>query len=526
MLAWLKPRQPQTGEALAFIQALALDAALPFAVLAAETGNGFEVATFGPRSSDLRPWLAKRATRRLFMLTAQASAPIAGRAIERADLAQTRIVAATLPDSQAGRLEAFRPVPAIIVGTPRGIACAWRLRNPTAPDKARDIAGQLAAHLGGAALDHLFPLPGTGGSRLLQHLKGQQSWALVTEFDSALGIARPEETAASEALFAPADSFEIEAPDWLWPGVIAAGDLTLLGGAPGMGKSQMAIYAAATISRGGAWPDGSRAKRGSTILCETEDRPGNALRPRLEAAGADISRVHFGRHMDLSRDMAALASQADALPDLRLLVLSPVLTFFGATSNDDNTVRTRLRPLFEWAAARSVAVVGIIHPLKHGPADVFAGCDAYRRACRAAWRLALDPGDDNPVEKLKRRVMLAAKVNNAPDALRLLYRIEGVTLPGGIETSRVSFSQHPASAEAPKVAVVPKTRTMSPDAARAWLLAQLADGPRTSGQLADAMAADGISWASSKPATYKAAANLNIERRPIAGSRLKMWVLP
>ena len=428
LFAWLKPRQqPQHGEAQAFVQALAIDAALPFAVLAAAGRNGLDVATFSPRSGDMRDWIAKRASRRLFVLTAQASAPLAGRAISETDLTQTRIVAVGVPGAQGRALDAFRPTPAIIAETPRGLACAWRLRNPTPPAKARELAAQLAAHLGGSPLEHLFPLPGTGNTRLVRHLKGPGSWALVTAFDAALGNGPAKETAASESLFAPADSFEIEATDWLWPNVIACGDLTLLGGAPGMGKSQVAIYTAATVSRGGTWPDGSEARRGSTILCETEDRPGNALRPRLEAAGADLSRVHFGKHMDLSANMAALASQAEALPDLRLLVLSPVLTFFGATSNDDNTVRAKLRPLLEWAAARNIAVLGIIHPTKDGPAEVFAGCDAYRRACRAAWRLALDPADDEPIEKLKRRVLLAAKVNNAPDALRLLYRIEGVT---------------------------------------------------------------------------------------------------
>ncbi len=74
LFAWLRPKQPRNGEALGFVQALALEAALPFTVLAAPGRNGLEVATFGPRSSELRRWLAKRADKRLFVLTAQASA--------------------------------------------------------------------------------------------------------------------------------------------------------------------------------------------------------------------------------------------------------------------------------------------------------------------------------------------------------------------------------------------------------------------------------------------------------------------
>ena len=524
MLAWLKPRQPQHGEALGFLQALALEAALPFTVLASPGRNGLDVATFGQRSSELRAWIAKRSARRLYVLTAQSGGPLMGRAISESDLVQTRIVAVAVPASQGRAIDTFRPAPSIIAETPRGFACAWRLRNPTPPAKARELAGRIAAHLGGAPLDHLFPLPGCGNTRLLQHLKGPDAWALVTAFDAALGNGRAEETAASEPLFAPADSFEMEATDWLWPNVIACGDLTLLGGAPGMGKSQAAIYAAATVSRGGTWPDGSQAQRGSTILCETEDRPGNALRPRLEAAGADLARVSFGRHMDLSADMNALARQAERLPDLRLLVLSPVLTFFGPTSNDDNTVRAKLRPLLEWAASRNVAVLGIIHPLKDGPSDVFAGCDAYRRACRAAWRLALDPADDNPIEKLKRRVMLAAKVNNAPDALRLLYRIEGVSLPGGIETSRVVFlpPRDEARGEGETPAPAATKRAMGAAAVQSWLADQLADGRRDGADLKAAALAAGVSI----PSLYRAADALDVIREPIDGTSRKMWRLP
>ena len=340
-------------------------------------------------------------------------------------------------------------------------------------------------------------------------------------------MARPRKRPPASRYSRSAETVAIEAVDWLWPNIVACGDLTLLGGAPGMGKSQVAIYAAATVSRGGTWPDGSKARRGAVIICETEDRPGAAIRPRLEAAGADLARVSFGKHMDLSASMAALAAQAERLPDLRLLVLSPVLTFFGPTSNDDNTVRAKLRPLLEWAASRNVAVLGIIHPLKQGSAEVFAGCDAYRRACRAAWRLAFDPADDEPIEKLKRRVLFAAKVNNAPDDFRLGYRIEGVELPGGIKTSRVVFasedkSQHPAFTGALDA---PKPRTMSAAEARAWLRSQLASGPLTGDEIKARIEAAGLSFASIKPTLYRAAGALGVTRNPMPGTTQKLWTL-
>ena len=209
----------------------------------------------------------------------------------------------------------------------------------------------------------------------------------MTAFDAALGNgADPKQPPASLCLRLRT-AFEMEAMDWLWPGIIACGDLTLLGGAPGMGKSQVAIYAAATVSRGGTWPDGSRAQRGSVILCETEDRPRQTLlRPGSKRREPTIAHPVRDKPYGFSASMAALAAQAERLPDLRLLVLSPVLTFFGPTSNDDNTVRAKLRPLLEWAAARSVAVLGIIHPLKDRPGRCVRGlrCVSAGMPCRLA----------------------------------------------------------------------------------------------------------------------------------------------
>ena len=70
---------------------------------------------------------------------------------------------------------------------------------------------------------------------------------------------------------------EIEAQPilWLWPGRIARGKVTMLAGHPGLGKSQLALAAAAIVTSGGQWPvDGTRAERGSVIILSAEDDPG------------------------------------------------------------------------------------------------------------------------------------------------------------------------------------------------------------------------------------------------------------
>jgi hypothetical protein len=81
-----------------------------------------------------------------------------------------------------------------------------------------------------------------------------------------------------------------EKVEWLWPGRIAIGKLTLIAGEPGLGKSQLSIAIAAAVTTGAAWPDGSgRAPLGSVIILSAEDGVADTIRPRFDAAGGDPS---------------------------------------------------------------------------------------------------------------------------------------------------------------------------------------------------------------------------------------------
>src|SRR5205823_6553945 len=53
---------------------------------------------------------------------------------------------------------------------------------------------------------------------------------------------------------------------WLWPGWIPLGKLTLLDGDPGLGKSTLLLDLAARVSRDGVMPDGSRGTSGAVVL--------------------------------------------------------------------------------------------------------------------------------------------------------------------------------------------------------------------------------------------------------------------
>jgi hypothetical protein len=83
--------------------------------------------------------------------------------------------------------------------------------------------------------------------------------ALALAGKARTGAAKPSATGKQEGkrLVAHlASDINPAAVEWLWPGRIAIGKTTLIGGDPGLGKSQLAAFIAATMSRGGQWPCG------------------------------------------------------------------------------------------------------------------------------------------------------------------------------------------------------------------------------------------------------------------------------
>ena len=82
-----------------------------------------------------------------------------------------------------------------------------------------------------------------------------------------------------------------ETVEWVWPGRIPAGKLTVIEGDPATAKSTMTLDLAARVTRGSTWPDGEAGRSpASVLLLSAEDGWGDTIRPRLEAAGADLDR--------------------------------------------------------------------------------------------------------------------------------------------------------------------------------------------------------------------------------------------
>jgi hypothetical protein len=261
---------------------------------------------------------------------------------------------------------------------------------------------------------------------------------------------------AERPLFIMADDVVEEPLRWLWPDVIEEGEIAVLGGAPGAGKSTIITDMAAVTSTGRAWPDGSPGKLGSCVLFELEDRRDRVTKPRLRAAGANMGRIAFGERIDLSQDIEQLDNQARAMaargmPPLRLVTISPMIRFFGdKVVTNRNAVRTLIEPLTQWAQARDVAIVGVTHLKSGGASDDYVGSKAFYEAARASWSAIVNDGDPEPDDRKKQRILYPAKVSHAPEEERY-YRLKTVVMPGGLTAARVVWEAESAGKWSPAV---------------------------------------------------------------------------
>jgi putative DNA primase/helicase len=249
-----------------------------------------------------------------------------------------------------------------------------------------------------------------------------------------------------------ASDLQVQKLDWVWQGRIPVGKLVLIGGPPGLGKSQLTTFMSAVISNGWDWPCGEgSAKVGNVIFMSAEDGIEDTTLPRLKAAGATLERVYIvasatkpdgtGRKtFSLKTDVELLEAKAKEIGDVRLIVIDPISAYMGGSDGNGN-VETRevLEPLAEMANRLHIAVVAVTHLNKGGGGgsqnalNRFAGSIAFIAAARAAFAVIEDP------EQEGRRLLLQVKNNLGPACKGLAFRMEQRLISDGIVSSNVTF---------------------------------------------------------------------------------------
>lgn len=222
---------------------------------------------------------------------------------------------------------------------------------------------------------------------------------------------------------------ERERLDWLWSGYIPLGKLTILDGDPKLGKSTLMLDIAARVSRGQAMPPAiasGRTAPADVLILSAEDDAGDTIGPRLDAAGADSTRVHevrvdgvlaFPDHVDLLR-------QAIEDTGARLVIVDPFVAYVSGklSVNSDQEVRQALVPLAKLADETGTSIVLVRHLRKSGGSAIQRGGGSIGIAGQARSVLAVSRDPDDP----GRRLLSAIGGNVGPESESptLAFRVE------------------------------------------------------------------------------------------------------
>jgi len=243
---------------------------------------------------------------------------------------------------------------------------------------------------------------------------------------------------------------------WLWHHRIALGTLALIAGPEGLGKSTVAYWLAAQVTRGTLPGEFSGQPRG-VLIAASEDSWPITIVPRLIAAGADLDKVwrvetviYDDLHMPLTlpKDVDGLR-QVAIDNDVALLILDPLTSRVDdkLDTHRDAETRRALEPLAALADDANLAIVGLIHHNKSSttdPLNLVMASKAFTAVARSVHTIIRDPEDESGQARL-----LGTSKNNlgSTDLPVLRFVIDSHTLPtqdGPASTGKVRWTEDAA----------------------------------------------------------------------------------
>ena len=274
---------------------------------------------------------------------------------------------------------------------------------------------------------------------------------------------------------------QTQAVQWLVPGLLPLGEISLLGADGGTGKGiwQAQLIAYVTTGKTSGFFPVPPPKTGNVLVLTGEDDPGKVLKARYMAAGADVSKVfvlssdeYFDRAGTiLTLKDAALAEYA-AKHDPALLVIDPLQSFLPADveMSSRNQMRSALMPLRSISKRQNCAALISMHSNK-------------KQGVSGRARLA----DSSDIWDLARSVLMMGRSKNdgklylshekasysAPQQTVLLH-IED-TAVHGIQTARAVFDGYTDKKDADFIAEKRFRLAQSKDDTAAAILNTLAE---------------------------------------------------
>jgi len=285
--------------------------------------------------------------------------------------------------------------------------------------------------------------------------------------------------------------------EWLWHPFVPLGKITDIAGQMGQAKSLFTIWLAAKVT--------TSSEPGSVLIYAGEDDYSDTVRPRLEAADADLARVH--RVKDATLDADALAGYCSDLGDVKLVTVDPITGYFPKGFDPWRTPDARrfLVPLAEAAAERRFSIVGIQHVNRRSDGDALmriADAQGIPQVARSVLIFGADPNDPNG-DAGDLKVLATAKNNNVAGRPAASFRKEPITATSGIATVRVVHDGQ-STVKADELVTDHQTRSLA-QGATDWLSEFLANGSEEAKLVERAAADAGISSKSLRTARERIA---------------------
>ena len=295
---------------------------------------------------------------------------------------------------------------------------------------------------------------------------------------------------------------------WLWRGYVPFGKVTVVEGDPGQGKSTLTLDLAARLTRGAAMPFGADGETGprSVLVLTAEDGVGDTIRPRVETAGGDVTRVAVlpdASTFELGEDLSTLwAMYADVRPSL--VIIDPLMAFLPhkIKAYEDHSIRRVLRPLHAFSESTGCAVILVRHLNKgSGGKAIYRGGASIGigGAARSVLVVARDRSEPS------RSILASVKSNLGPPPPALAFRI--TTGPSGSSAIKWEGSVSISADELLAEPSAPRSEAML----AAFFQQLVSNGPVPASEGLKQMHEAGFEYAESSGALHRARKSAGVE---------------
>lgn len=274
----------------------------------------------------------------------------------------------------------------------------------------------------------------------------------LTEVEQLKALARDKANKAIEKLNEDtrsvvaqrASSFTMKRTQWLWTDRIPMGEVTLIAGRGGTGKSTMLSRLAGDITLG-TLPGEFQGRPRAVLYVVNEDSIERTVNPRMVAAGADLELIYYlavpGGVLVLPRDCERIQQRALEV-DAACIMLDPLSANLGAKKNDQDQMRTDMQAIRRMCEAVDISAIGLAHTKKamtNNLMDAILGSTELGNVCRSAMGVMAD-------ESQPGTYILSQEKSNLGrlDIASYRYKISGFNIPFEAEiisTSRIEIME-------------------------------------------------------------------------------------